>query len=111
MTRSPQRPLGVLGAIGLVAAVFAGAYAPRRARRLSAQYAKFRTDFQPTYDAIDAQYHHYERTVNGIRWHYVEEGSTDGEAILFLHGSGAPGLPPPSCATPDASSTGSTAPA
>jgi epoxide hydrolase 4 len=24
--------------------------------------------------------------VNGIRWHYVDEGASDGEAVLFLHG-------------------------
>ena len=35
---------------------------------------------------MDAQFHHYEQTVNGIRSHYVEEGQPDGPVILFLHG-------------------------
>ena len=78
--------LPALGATGALASAFVWGYAPRRARKLSARYAKFRADFQPTHDAIDAEYRHCERIVGGIRWHYVDEGAPDGEVILFLHG-------------------------
>lgn len=47
---------------------------------------KFRAEFQPTHDAIDAQFNHKEQVVNGIQWHYVDEGARDGRVILFLHG-------------------------
>src|SRR5664280_1969750 len=60
--------------------------ATRRARRVAAEYTRFRADFQATHDAIDAAYDHRERVVDGIRWHYVEAGAPDGEVILFLHG-------------------------
>ena len=67
-------------------AAFVGVAAPRRTRRLAAEYARFRADFQATHDAIDAAYDHHDRVVDGIRWHYVEAGAPDGEVILFLHG-------------------------
>ena len=79
-------PLLALGGISALAAAFIWGYAPRRARKLSAIHAKFRGDFQPTHDAIDAQYHHHDRVVDGICWHYVEEGAPEGPIILFLHG-------------------------
>lgn len=38
------------------------------------------------HDAIDAGFKHGYRTVNGIHWHYVDQGAPGGEVILFLHG-------------------------
>jgi pimeloyl-ACP methyl ester carboxylesterase len=76
----------ILGGIGFLLAAFVWVYAPLRAKSLSAKYAKFRADFQSTHDAIDAQFNHQDRVVNGIQWHYVDEGNPDGEVILFLHG-------------------------
>jgi pimeloyl-ACP methyl ester carboxylesterase len=76
----------VLGGIGLLAVAFVWVYAPLRAKSLSEKYEKFRADFQPTHGAIDAQFNHQDRVVNGIQWHYVDEGARDGQVILFLHG-------------------------
>jgi pimeloyl-ACP methyl ester carboxylesterase len=76
----------IVGGLGSIVAAFVGIAAPRRARRLAAEYARFRADFQATHDAIDAVYDHHERVVDGIRWHYIEAGAPDGEVILFLHG-------------------------
>jgi pimeloyl-ACP methyl ester carboxylesterase len=76
----------VVAGVALAAAVFVWVYAPIRAKNLADQYAQFRADFQPTHDAIDAQFNHQDRKVNGIQWHYVDEGARDGKVILFLHG-------------------------
>jgi pimeloyl-ACP methyl ester carboxylesterase len=76
----------VLGGLSLLIAAFIWIYAPMRAQNLAEKYAKFRADFQPTHDAIDARFNHQDRTVNGIQWHYVDEGSPNGKVILFLHG-------------------------
>jgi pimeloyl-ACP methyl ester carboxylesterase len=76
----------VLGSAALLLAVFVWVYAPIRAKNLAAKYEQFRADFQPTHDAIDAEFNHQDTVVNGIQWHYVDEGNPDGEVILFLHG-------------------------
>jgi pimeloyl-ACP methyl ester carboxylesterase len=76
----------ILGGLGLLWVTFVWIYAPLRAQSLSAKYAKYRKDFQSTHDAIDIQFNHQERIVNGIQWHYVDEGNPDGEVILFMHG-------------------------
>jgi epoxide hydrolase 4 len=76
----------VLAGIGLLVVVFFWVYAPIRAKRLTDKYAHFRAEFQATHDAIDAQFNHQDRTVNGIKWHYVDEGNPSGQVILFLHG-------------------------
>ncbi|MBN1665263.1 MAG: alpha/beta hydrolase [Deltaproteobacteria bacterium] len=70
----------------IAAAALIGIYAPMRARNLEAKYTKFRAEFQSTHDAIDAGFNHHERIVNGIKWHYVDEGAPKGRVILFLHG-------------------------
>jgi len=46
----------------------------------------FRKEFGSTASKIDAQYRHKDKTVNGIKWHYVEQGPDEGPVILFLHG-------------------------
>jgi len=71
---------------GILAALFVWVYAPLRAKRLSEECARFRAEFQPAHDALDAQFHHQECVVDGIRWHYVDEGAPIGRVILFLHG-------------------------
>jgi pimeloyl-ACP methyl ester carboxylesterase len=76
----------VLVCIAVFVAIFVWVYAPLRARDLSEKYAQFRADFQAQHDAIDAQFNHQDRLVNGIQWHYVDEGARDGKVILFLHG-------------------------
>lgn len=76
----------ILGGIALLLALFVWVYAPLRARNLAARYEQFRAEFQPTHDAIDAQFNHQDVVVNGIQWHYVDEGNSQGEVILFLHG-------------------------
>lgn len=72
--------------IGLVVAAFVWIYAPLRANKLAKKYDRFRAEFQPTHDAIDAHFNQQDRLVNGIHWHYVDEGAPDGRVILFLHG-------------------------
>jgi pimeloyl-ACP methyl ester carboxylesterase len=79
--------LGWIGiGIGLCIAIFVWVYAPLRAQRLAAKYAKFRAEHQAEHDAIDARFNQKDTVVNGIQWHYVDEGNPDGTAILFLHG-------------------------
>jgi pimeloyl-ACP methyl ester carboxylesterase len=76
----------ILAGVLLLTASFVWIYAPLRARSLSEKYAQFREQFQPTHDAIDALFNHQDRVVNGIKWHYVEDGARDGKVVLFLHG-------------------------
>lgn len=79
--------LGIgIGSMALLAAAFVWIYTPLRAKRLAGTYAQFWADFQPTHDAVDAQFNHQDKVVNGIQWHYVDEGSPNGKVILFLHG-------------------------
>jgi epoxide hydrolase 4 len=78
--------LSTIGGLLLLAAAFTWAYAPLRARRLSKKYARFRWDFEAKHDEIDSAFHHQDRVVKGIKWHYVDEGNSAGKVILFLHG-------------------------
>lgn len=79
--------LGIgLGSLGVLAAIFIWIYAPLRAQSLAKKYASFRAGHQADHDVIDAQFNQQERLVDGIRWHYVDEGNPNGAAILFLHG-------------------------
>ncbi len=74
-------------AAGIVlAAAFVWFYPPLRERRLAARYQRFRTEFEAQHAAIDAEFHQHDVAVNGIHWHYVDEGAPDGQVILFLHG-------------------------
>jgi pimeloyl-ACP methyl ester carboxylesterase len=76
----------ILAGIGLLVAAFVWIYAPLRARSLAAKYARFRQQYLPVHDAIDARFNQQDRLVNGSTWHYVDEGNPHGTAILFLHG-------------------------
>lgn len=75
--------LGVIAALGIT---IRWVYAPLRARRLARRYERFRADFQARHDEIDAAFHHRDIVVDGLTWHFVEEGDPHGESILFLHG-------------------------
>lgn len=76
----------ILCSLALLLVLFVWGYAPLRARNLAVKYEQFRAEFQSTHDAIDAQFNHHDVVVNGIQWHYVDEGNPQGEVILFLHG-------------------------
>ncbi len=66
--------------------VFVWIYAPIPDKNLAEKYTRFRADFQPTHDAIDARFNHRDRFVKGIQCHYVDQGSPERRVILFLHG-------------------------
>ena len=66
--------LGVIGAGVILCVAFAWICAPLRAKALAAKYETFRAAFQAEHDAIDAAFNHQDRVVNGIQWHYVDEG-------------------------------------
>jgi hypothetical protein len=68
----------VLGGAILLLAAFVWIYAPLRARNLTAQYEQFRAENQSEHDAIDAQFNQHDTVVNGLKWHYVEQGNPDG---------------------------------
>jgi pimeloyl-ACP methyl ester carboxylesterase len=76
----------ILAVIGLLMTAFVWIYAPLRAKGLAGKYDRFRAEFQTTHDAVDAQFNHQDRVVNGIKWHYVDEGNPSGQVMLFLHG-------------------------
>jgi epoxide hydrolase 4 len=75
-----------LAGLGLLWAAFVWVYAPLRAKRLSVKYAQFRAETESAHAAIDAQFNQQDRVVNGLQWHYVDEGNPNGTVILFLHG-------------------------
>ncbi len=76
----------ILTGIGLLVAAFVRVFAPLRAKKMAAKYKQFREDFQATHEAMDAEFNQQERVVNGVQWHYVDEGDPEGPVILFLHG-------------------------
>ena len=76
----------VLVVLGGLAAGFFFGFAPFRAERSAAANAQFRVDHQAAHDAVDAKFNQQDKLVNGISWHYVDEGSPNGKVILFLHG-------------------------
>jgi len=76
----------VLAGVGLLVVVIVWVYAPLRTRSLAAKYTRFRAEYLPEHGAIDARFNQRDRVVNGIRWHYIDEGNPDGAVVLFLHG-------------------------
>jgi pimeloyl-ACP methyl ester carboxylesterase len=77
---------GMLGIIILLIMGVVFIYVPGRTNRLEKRAADFVREFKPQAEEIDAKFHHQDRTVNGIKWHYVDEGSQNGRVILFMHG-------------------------
>lgn len=59
---------------------------PLRSARLKRRYTEFQKEHQAEHDAIDAHFNHYDALVGGLKWHYVDQGPRDGQAVLFLHG-------------------------
>ncbi len=86
MRKALKRLDRMLTAGGLLAAWFVWGHAPQRAKRLAEKYERFRADLQFAHDALDAQFQHHECVVDGLRWHYVEEGDPGGTPVLLLHG-------------------------
>ena len=86
MSKTLKIICGIVLAVVVLVAGFVWIYAPLRARQLDARYTAFRADFQAEHDAIDAGFNQQDRVVNGIKWHYVDEGARDGQVVLFLHG-------------------------
>jgi pimeloyl-ACP methyl ester carboxylesterase len=86
MNRILKWLLVFLGVLGLLVAAFVWIIAPLRAKQMEKKYAQFRLEQQASHDVIDAQFHQKDLVVNGLQWHYVDEGNPAGEVILFLHG-------------------------
>jgi len=86
MRKFLQRLGGISLGVGLLVGVFVWVYAPLRAHNLALKYAQFRAEHQADHDAIDSRFNHHDTVVNGIQWHYVDQGDPNGTAILFLHG-------------------------
>lgn len=74
------------GVLALAIVLIANNLFNQRRERLEAKYNAFRIDFQEEHDKIDALFHHYDTIVDGIQWHYVDEGPKDAPAVLFMHG-------------------------
>jgi epoxide hydrolase 4 len=75
--------ISVVVAVLLLLMVMAG---PVRSRRLAKKYERFRAEHQQEHDKIDAGFTHRDVEVNGIQWHYVEQGPADGPVLLLMHG-------------------------
>jgi len=86
MSRAWKIVTGIALAMVILVAGFVWVFAPLRARHLDAEYASFRADFQSQHDAIDSRFNQRDAVVNGIKWHYVDEGARDGQVVLFMHG-------------------------
>jgi pimeloyl-ACP methyl ester carboxylesterase len=72
--------------------------------KLEKQYEEFRKTFEPIHKELDSPFHHHDIIVNGIHWHYVDEGGKAADkadrgkrneendskslepVILFIHG-------------------------
>ena len=75
--------LGIIVAAMLLVVIVLG---PIRSAYLDSHYAKFRQDHQAEHDAADAKLNQHDVIINGMQWHYVEQGPQDGPVILLLHG-------------------------
>ena len=86
MSRKWKITIGTMLALVVLITGFIWVFAPLRAHKLDAEYASFRIDFQAEHDAIDSRFNQQDKLVNGIKWHYVDEGDRDGQVVLFMHG-------------------------
>ena len=59
---------------------------PVRSKRVARKYVRFRAEHQAEHDKIDAKFTQHEIEINGLKWHYVEQGPADGPVLLLLHG-------------------------
>jgi epoxide hydrolase 4 len=88
-SQNPRRAKKIIIVLGLVAGVLLLAWlglGPVRAAYLENYYGQFRLEHQAEHDALDAQFTQKEASVNGIKWHYVDQGPADGPVVLLLHG-------------------------
>jgi pimeloyl-ACP methyl ester carboxylesterase len=76
----------VLSLIIFLVIIFFLFIAPLRTKILKEKYVKFRSDNQKEHDRIDSMFNQHDTFVNGIKWHYIDEGNPNGEVVLFLHG-------------------------
>jgi pimeloyl-ACP methyl ester carboxylesterase len=83
---NPKRAFAIAGGILAAILLIIIGLGPVRAAWLDNYYAKFRVEHQAEHDAVDAQFNQFDVNVNGMAWHYVEQGPKDGPVILFLHG-------------------------
>jgi len=81
-----KRAYAIIGAIVAAILLIILGLVPVRAVWMDNYYAKFRAEHQAEHDAIDAQFNQFDVTVNGLKWHYVEQGPKDATVVLFLHG-------------------------
>jgi len=78
--------LGVIAVLIVLVCGFVWGYAPLRTERLGVKSAKFMAGFHAKAKEIDFKFNHQDTVVNGINWHYVDQGSKKGTVIVFLHG-------------------------
>jgi epoxide hydrolase 4 len=76
----------VIGIIIAVMALLVILVGPVRSARMERKYARFRAEHKEEHDRIDASFTQHDVEVNGIKWHYVEKGPTDGQVLLLMHG-------------------------
>ncbi|MFD2083206.1 alpha/beta fold hydrolase [Actinopolymorpha cephalotaxi] len=86
MRRLVKRAALLTAGAGLAGVAYTQVYDRLRAQGLTKKYVAFRAQQQAAHDRVDADFNHQDRVVNGLNWHYVDEGARDGEVILFLHG-------------------------
>ena len=73
----------ILAAVIILLVIIAG---PLRSLRMTRKYERFRAGHQAEHDKIDARFIHHDAEVDGIKWHYVEQGPADGPVLLLMHG-------------------------
>ena len=86
MKRTLKVILGLLAALAVLVCAFIWGYAPLRDQRLEVKNARFMAEFRARVKEIDSKFNHHDTVVNGIKWHYVDQGPKEGTAIVFLHG-------------------------
>jgi len=86
MKRTLKVILGLLATLAVLVCAFIWGYAPLRDQRLEVKNARFMAEFRARAKEIDSKFNHHDTVVNGIKWHYVDQGPKEGTAIVFLHG-------------------------
>ncbi|RPJ63373.1 MAG: alpha/beta fold hydrolase, partial [Dehalococcoidia bacterium] len=83
--KKKQRTWAIATILAVILLIILG-LGPIRSAVMDDYYAKFRAEHQAEHDAIDAKFNQSDVTVNGLSWHYVEQGPKEGPVVLFLHG-------------------------
>ncbi len=89
--------LGLIAALIAIVCDFVWGYAPLRDKRLEVKNAKFIADFRAKAKEIDSKFNHQDIVVNGIKWHYVDQGSKEGTVFSFCMGFPRDGIPGVMC--------------